>query len=343
MTSQKRIESVLVAGGAGYVGSRLVPQLLEEGYRVVVYDTLFFGHEFLPLEEDQLTVVRGDIRDAEAFGCACQGIDAVLDLACISNDASFVLDEDLSTSINRDAFEPMVLAAKRAGVRRFLYASSSSVYGVSEAPEVTEDHPLVPLTLYNRYKAECEPILFAHQDEHFTCVTIRPATICGAAPRQRLDLSVNILTNHAITNGKILVFGGTQQRPNLHIEDMCRLYRMLLEAPSEDIAGRTWNAGYQNHSMRELAEIVKRVVESELPERGPVTIETQPTDDLRSYRINADRIAREFGFTPEHTIEDAVRELCASFAAGDLPDSMSDDRYYNVRTLQKLQSAPLAA
>ena len=153
---------------------------------------------------------------------ALKGIDAVINLACISNDASFELDEKLSTSINLDAFEPMVVAAKKAGVKRFIYASSSSVYGVSDAPDVTEDHPLVPLTLYNKYKGMCEPLLFKHQSPDFVCVTIRPATLCGYAPRQRLDLSVNILTNHAINNGKITVFGGSQKRPNLHIQDMVR-------------------------------------------------------------------------------------------------------------------------
>jgi len=332
----QRIENVLIAGGAGYVGSALCPLLLDEGYRVVVYDIEYFGSDFLPKENPRLKVIRGDIRDSESFAAACNGVDAVIDLACISNDASFVLDEELSTSTNLHAFEPMVRAAKAAGVRRFVYASSSSVYGVSERPNVTEDHELAPLTLYSRYKAECEPMLFAQQTDDFTCVAIRPATVCGRAPRQRLDLSVNILTNHAVTNGKILVFGGSQLRPNLHIRDMCRLYSMLLSAPKERIAGRTWNAGYQNRSMDDIAAIVKRVVEEELPERAPIAIEHTPTDDLRSYHIDSERIRRELDFVPEHTIEDAVRDLARAFAAGEIPDSMGDDRYYNVRTLQRL-------
>src|SRR6476659_7283868 len=213
-------KNVLVTGGAGYCGSLLVPQLLAEGYNVTVYDLLYFGDSFLPKDNPRLKVIQGDIRDVAKLTAALQNQDVVLGLACISNDASFELDERLSTTINLDAFEPMVIAAKKAGVKRFIYASSSSVYGVSESPNVTEDHPLVPLTLYNKYKGMCEPLLFKHQSKDFVCVTVRPATLCGYAPRQRLDLSVNILTNHAVNAGKITVFGGALKRPNLPVQDM---------------------------------------------------------------------------------------------------------------------------
>ena len=161
---------VLVTGGAGYVGSLLTPQLHAAGYRVTVYDTLYFGDGFLPKHNPGLTVIKGDLRNTPKLAEAMQGADAVIGLGCISNDASFELDEKLSTSVNLEAFEPMVLAAKKAGVRRFIYASSSSVYGVSESPDVTEDHPLVPLTLYNKYKGMCEPLLFKHQSPEFVCV-----------------------------------------------------------------------------------------------------------------------------------------------------------------------------
>jgi nucleoside-diphosphate-sugar epimerase len=256
-----RLKNVLVTGGAGYVGSLLVPQLIEAGHKVTVYDIMYFGQDFLPKNCADLRVIDGDIRDTARLAKALQGIDAVIGLACISNDASFELDEKLSTSVNMDAFEPMVIAAKKAGVKRFVYCSSSSVYGVSESPDVTEDHPLVPLTLYNKYKGMCEPLLFKHQSPEFTCVTIRPATLCGYAPRQRLDLSVNILTNHAINAGKITVFGGSQKRPNLHVQDMVDLYKLLLEVPDEKIAGKTFNAGVQNLSIMEIAQIAKRVVQ----------------------------------------------------------------------------------
>ena len=218
---QRLFDKVLVTGGAGYCGSLLVPQLLAQGYKVTVYDIMFFGDDFLPKDNPNLKIVKGDIRDAKLLGETAKGHDAFVSLACISNDASFELDEELSTSINMDAFEPMVLAAKKAGVKRFVYASSSSVYGVSDKPDVTEDHPLVPLTLYNKYKGMCEPLLKKHTDDNFTGVIFRPATVCGYAPRQRFDLSVNILTNHAVNANKITVFGGSQMRPNLHVQDYC--------------------------------------------------------------------------------------------------------------------------
>src|ERR1700687_4405514 len=216
---QKLFNNVLVTGGAGYCGSLLVPQLLDQGYKVTVFDTMFFGDAFLPKENPNLRVVKGDIRDTAHLAATTAGHDAFVSLACISNDASFELDEALSTSVNMDAFEPMVVAAKKAGVKRFIYASSSSVYGVSDKPGVTEDHPLVPLTLYNKYKGMCEPILKKYTDATFTGVTFRPATVCGHSPRQRLDLSVNILTNHAVNAGKITVVGGSPLRPDPHIPD----------------------------------------------------------------------------------------------------------------------------
>jgi nucleoside-diphosphate-sugar epimerase len=334
-----KFKNVLVTGGAGYVGSLLVPQLLDLGYHVTVYDIMYFGDDFLPKQDPALRIIEGDIRDTAKLAKACQGQDVVISLACISNDASFELDERLSTSVNLDAFEPMVIAAKRAGVKRFIYASSSSVYGVSDKPNVTEDHPLLPLTLYNKYKGMCEPLLFKHQSPDFVCVTIRPATVCGYAPRQRLDLSVNILTNHAINNGKITVFGGTQLRPNLHVQDMCDLYELLLELPDEKIAGETFNAGYQNMSIMDIALTVRDVVAKEFPDRGNIDIVTTPTDDIRSYHINSDKIRRMLGFSPLHTVEDAVRDLCKAFKANKLPNSMADDQYFNVRRLKSLRAA----
>ncbi|MEQ8505298.1 MAG: SDR family oxidoreductase [Rhodospirillales bacterium] len=335
----QKFEHILITGGAGYVGSLLAPQLLERGHKVTVFDIMYYGDDFLPKDNPNLQVIKGDIRDTAALRKAFEGVDAVISLACISNDASFELDEGLSTSVNLDAFEPMVIAAKSAGVKRFIFASSSSVYGVSESPDVTEDHPLVPLTLYNKYKGMCEPLLFKHQSDDFVCVTIRPATLCGYAPRQRLDVSVNILTNHAVTNGKITVFGGSQMRPNLHIQDMCDCYEMLLDLPDEKIAGDIFNVAYQNMSIMDLAKIVKTVVEEEFPEKGDIEIITTPTDDIRSYHVNSDKIGRVLGFTPKYTIEDAVRGLCRAFRNGDLPNSMDDDKYFNVRRMKALNAA----
>jgi nucleoside-diphosphate-sugar epimerase len=332
-------KNVLVTGGAGYCGSLLVPQLLAEGYNVTVYDLLYFGDSFLPKDNPRLKVVPGDIRDVAKLTSVLQNQDVVLSLACISNDASFELDESLSTTINLDAFEPMVVAAKKVGVKRFVYASSSSVYGVSDKPNVTEDHPLVPLTLYNKYKGMCEPLLLKHTDDHFVGVIFRPATVCGYAPRLRLDLSVNILTNHAVTNNKITVFGGSQLRPNLHVQDYADLCKLLLVAPTEKIANQIFNCGYQNMSIMEIAHMVKKVVEQEFPQKAPIDIVTTPTDDNRSYHINSDKIKKTLGFAPKHTIEEAVRDLCRAFRDGKIPNSFSDDRFYNVRTLKKHKAA----
>ncbi len=334
-----RFKNVLVTGGAGYVGSLLVPQLLDAGYKVTVYDIMFFGDDFLPKKNPNLKSIQGDIRETAKLAAALKGIEVVINLACISNDASFELDEKLSTTINLDAFEPMVIAAKKAGVKRFIYCSSSSVYGVSESPDVTEEHALVPLTLYNKYKGMCEPLLWKHQSPEFVCVTIRPATLCGYAPRQRLDLSVNILTNHAINAGKITVFGGSQKRPNLHVQDMCDLYKLLLEVPDQKIAGQTFNAGFQNLSIMEIAQIAKRVVQEEFPDKGDIPIVTTPTNDIRSYHVNSDKIRRVLGFQPSHNIEDAVRDLCKAFKAGKLPKSMDDTFYFNVRRIKELKAA----
>ncbi len=333
-----RMKKVMVTGGAGYKGCVLVPKLLEAGYETVVYDLLLFGAEGLPTDP-RLTLVEGDVRDTAQYAHAVQGCDAVIHMACISNDPSFELDAALSRSINYDCFEPLVTASQAAGVRRFIYVSSSSVYGVSDAPEVTEEHPLVPLTDYNKYKGLCEPILLRYQSPEFTTVIVRPATVCGYSPRMRFDLTVNILTNHAVNKGRITVFGGEQKRPNLHIQDMCDAYQLMIEAPAEKISGETFNIGYQNQKIIEIAEIVRKVVEEVFPEKRPIEIVRTESNDNRSYHINSDKIFRGLGFRPKRSIEDAVRDLCAAFKSGLLPNSFDNDWYYNVRTMKAIKAA----
>ena len=323
---------VYVTGGGGYVGAVLVPKLLQAGYAVKVLDLFIYGEEALAAvaEHPNLTLVRGDLRDRALLEKTLPGCDAVIHLACISNDPSFELDPGLGTSINYDAFEPLVQAARDSGVPRFIYASSSSVYGIKEDENVTEDLPLEPLTDYSRFKALCEEILARYQSPEFTTVTIRPATVCGYSRRLRLDLTVNILTNHAVNRGKITVFGGVQRRPNIHIEDITDLYVDLLSRPAEQIAGQVWNAGYENHKVSEIAQIVRQVVGEQ------VEIVTEPTDDLRSYHISSAKIERDLGFVPRHTIEDAVRGLVEAFAAGLIPDPMTDIHYYNIKMMQAI-------
>ena len=330
------LKNVIVIGGAGYCGSILVPQLLDEGYNVTVFDIMWYGNDFLPLDNPNLKVVRGDIRDTAKVTEALQGQDTVLHLACISNDASFDLDEALSTTVNLDSFEPIVIAARAAGVKRFVFASSSSVYGVSEQPDVKEDHPLLPVSLYNKFKGMCEPLLVKHTDENFVGTIFRPATVCGYGPRQRLDVSVNILTNHALNKGKITVFGGEQLRPNLHIQDYCDACKLLMTAPDEKVANERFNVGFQNMSIMDIAKTVKNVVEEVYPDKGEIPIVVTESNDKRSYHINSDKIKDNLGFKPQHTVEDAVRDLCKAFAEGKLPNSFDDDKYYNIRTMQAI-------
>jgi nucleoside-diphosphate-sugar epimerase len=330
--------NVLVTGGAGYVGSVLVPRLLELGHTVTVLDLYMFGHDVLDAVamHPRLIQIKGDLRNPAVVEKALAGCDSVIHLACISNDPSFELNPELGKSINYDAFRPLVQAAKKAGVDRFIYASSSSVYGIKDEPEVTEDLALEPLTDYSKYKAMCEEVLEEEREPGFTTLTIRPATVCGYGPRQRLDVIVNILTNHAVNNRRIKVFGGDQARPNIHIDDMVRLYEMVLTMPAEKIDGKIYNAGLDNASVRDLAEIVKSVVERDNEVGGTIELETVPTDDNRSYRVSSKKIAQELGFRPQKTIEDAVRDLVSAMKNGKLKDTMNDIRYYNIKTMQAI-------
>ncbi len=327
-------QKVFVTGGAGYVGSVLIPKLLAAGHQVKVLDLYIYGEHVLDAVKDNpnLEQIKGDIRDRALLEKIIPGCDVVIHLACISNDPSFELNPDLGKSINYDAFLDLVDVAKKNNVQRFIYASSSSVYGIKEDENVTEALPLEPLTDYSKFKAMCEEVLLKEQSPDFTTVVIRPATVCGYSPRLRLDLTVNILTNHAVNNGKITVFGGAQKRPNIHIEDMTDLYVQLLEMPAEKIAGKIFNAGYENHTVTQIAEVVRHVVGED-----KIEIVTTPTDDNRSYHISSAKIKDELGFEPQHTIEDAVSDLLDAFNSDKIPNSMSDIRYFNIKVMQDLE------
>jgi nucleoside-diphosphate-sugar epimerase len=260
---------------------------------------------------------------------AMQGCDAVIHLACISNDPSFDLDPALGKSINFDAFRPMVRIAKELSVKRFIYASSSSVYGVKEEKNVTETLSLDPLTDYSKYKAECELILQEEAVPGFETVIIRPATVCGYASRLRLDLTVNILTTHAYFNKKIKVFGGEQLRPNIHIADMVAAYLCVLDADKNKVDGQTFNVGYQNLPVAEIAELVKQSFAQE-----DIAIEVVPTNDNRSYHVSSEKIKKELGFSPTHTIQHAINDLKEAFAKGLVNDPFTNEIYYNIKQMQ---------
>ena len=320
------------------MGSRLVPQLLKKGYKVTVYDILYYTNNYLPNDNKDLKIIEGDIRDSHKLESACANHDVFLNLACISNDASFELDEKLSKSVNFDSFEPMVVAAKKSGIKRFIYASSSSVYGLSSEKNVTEDHPLVPLTLYNKFKGLCEPQLLNNTSKNFEGVIFRPATVCGYAPRQRFDLSVNILTSHAINKKEITVFGGKQLRPNLHIKDYCDAVEVLIDSPTEKIKNEIFNIGYQNMSIADISLCVKKVVEEEFKEFSEIPIKTVESNDNRSYHINSDKIFNSLGFRPKLSIEDAVRELCVEFKKNSFKDPLNNELYFNIKRMKNIQA-----
>lgn len=319
---------VWVGGSNGYVGSLLVPHLLAEGYQVVGFDTQWFGDAYLPKDNDSLLLVKGDIRDIPSVRKSMEGCDAVVMLACLSNDVSCNLDQQLSEEINIHAFEPVVIAAKESGVKRFIYASSSSVYGINDLPDVTEECELVPVTLYNRSKMECEKKLWPHHDDNFTCIVVRPATVCGPAPRMRFDLTVNVMTRDAVCRGAVTVFGGTQKRPNLHIKDMVDCYKLLLKAPKQTVAGQTYNVGRQNMTVMEIAQLISKTAGELLGKQIPINV--KGFSDNRSYKVNSDKIAKQLGFVPKHSVEDAIRDIVMRFQDGYWPDALENKIYTNV-------------
>ena len=322
-------KSLFITGGAGYVGAVLVPRLLSDGHKVTVLDLMIYGDDVIDAHPN-LKIVKGDIRDIDLVNQIMPGHDTVIHLACISNDPSFELNPDLGRSINLDSFEPLVKASKDLGIKRFINASSSSVYGIKNEKDVSEEMSLEPLTDYSKFKAECELILTKYQSEDFTTVSVRPATVCGYSPRQRLDVVVNILTNLAFHQRKIKVFGGNQLRPNIHIEDMVEVYCQLIDAPSRMIAGEIFNAGYENQSVMELAQTVGNAFENS------VEIEVTPSNDDRSYHISSAKIKKLLGFETKHTIADAVRDLKAAFEEGRLKNPIDNELYYNIRRMQAL-------
>jgi len=323
------MKKIFITGGAGYVGSVLTPYLISKGYQITVLDLMIYGEDVLK-ENKNLKIIKGDIRDKNLLKKIIPGHDAVIHLACISNDPSFELNPKLGQSINYDAFEPLVKLSKESSVKRFIYASSSSVYGIKKEKNVDELKSLEPLTDYSKFKAECEKILFNYESNDFTTVVIRPATVCGYGVRQRLDVVVNILTNLAYHKRKILVFGGNQLRPNIHIEDMARVYDTVLKAENKLVAGQIFNAGYENQKVIELAGIVKKVIGED------VQLDIEPSEDNRSYHISSNKIKNILKFSTQKTIEDAVKDLKAAFDKKLLDNTLTNKKYFNIKMMNSI-------
>jgi nucleoside-diphosphate-sugar epimerase len=316
------------------VGSKLIPKLLKKGYFVKVYDTFWYGKDIFSEHKSnpKLELIEADIRDSDKLSNSIKGCTDVIHLACISNDPSYDLDPKLGEEVNFNSFEPLVNYSVNSGVQRFIYASSSSVYGVKEEEKVTEKLSLNPLTDYSKFKAMCEPILLEKTSNNFITTVVRPATLCGYAPRQRLDLSVNILTNHAVNERLIRVFGGDQYRPNLHIDDMCDAYLNLLDQPESLVNGEIFNIGAENMSIREISELVAAEIGQ------PLEIRVENTPDNRSYRVSSEYIKEKIGFTPKLGVREAVRDLKNAFDQGLLQNSLKDSKYFNLKRMNEILS-----
>ncbi|HLB41760.1 MAG TPA: SDR family oxidoreductase [Gammaproteobacteria bacterium] len=306
---------ILVTGGCGYKGSVLVPKLISNGHTVTVVDVMWFGN-FLP-QHPNLNVIQSDIRDMQTSWF--KDIDAIIHLASVANDPCCELDPKLTWEISALATMQLADQAVKNGIKQFIYASSSSVYGVSDAPQVTEDTPLNPISEYNKAKMVAERVLLSYANELIVQI-VRPATVCGYSPRMRLDVSVNMLTIQALITGLIMVFGGDQERPNIHIDDITDLYIFLLENKLPGI----FNAGFENLSILEIAKNIISLVNAE--------IKITPSNDPRSYRINSDKLLKT-GFKPKKCVRDAIQELIAHYKQGNLKD---EDRFYNIRTMKEL-------
>jgi nucleoside-diphosphate-sugar epimerase len=323
------MKKIFVTGGAGYVGSKLIPALLNLGHEVTVLDLMIYGEDVLP-DNDKLTKIKGDIRNTSLLKKILPSHQVLIHLACISNDPSFELNPTLGKSINLDAFEPLVKLCIKSKLEQFIYASSSSVYGIKKEKNVTEDMKLEPLTDYSKFKGDCENILNKYKSDNFITTTIRPSTVCGYAKRQRLDLVVNILTNHAFFNREINVFGGDQLRPNVHIDDMVRSYLAVLTADVKKVNGEIFNVGFKNQSVNELAYNVKEVIGND------VKIFRTESNDNRSYHVSCQKIKDILGFETKYTINDAVQDLKISFEKKILQNTFENEFFFNIKRMNNI-------
>ncbi len=306
---------ILVTGACGYKGTVLVPKLLSSGHEVIAIDTMWFGNYLKP--HKNLTVEQVDVRDSDKI--RLDRVDAIIHLSSIANDPCGDLDPKLTWEVSALATMQLADKAARKGVRRFIYASSGSVYGVKEEAQVTEDLELRPISEYNKTKMVAERVLLSYANELVVQI-IRPATVCGYSPRMRLDVSVNLLTMQALTKEHITVFGGDQVRPNIHIDDITDVYLFMLDHPQHQ---GIYNAGFENISIMDIA---RRVTE-----HAPARITVTESNDPRSYRVNSDKLLAT-GYRPKKTVDDAICEIVDKFRLGQLKD---EDRFHNLRWMQR--------
>lgn len=323
------MKKILIIGGGGYVGSALADYLCKKGYEISIYDLFIYGEDVFN-SKDKLNIIQGDIRDQKKLAKTIEGNEILIHLACISNDPSFELNPKLGKSINFDAFEPVVKLSVEKGIKRFIYASSSSVYGIKNEKNVKEDMSLEPLTDYSKYKVQCENILLNYKSNNFEIVIIRPATVCGYSKRQRLDVIVNILSNLAYHKREIYVFGGEQLRPNIHITDMIRAYEVLIDADKDRVNGEIFNAGWENKSVNEIANTVKKNMGND------IKITRTSTNDNRSYHISSEKIKNILNFETKFTIDDAVKDLKNAFEKKLLKNTLSNELYFNIKRMNGL-------
>ncbi len=321
-------KKILVLGGGGYIGSVLVEKLAKMNHLVRIFDLFIYGNNLVNF--NNIEIIKGDIRSKEDIEKIFKDINIVFHLACISNDPSFELNPKLSKSINYDSFGPIVKLAKDNGVERFIYASSSSVYGLRNEIEINEELELKPLTDYSKYKAMCEDILIRESTREFNILIARPATVCGYSKRLRLDLTVNILTINAINKNSILVYGGEQKRPNIHIDDICNFYIDCININSNRFNDKIYNVGFENLKIIEIANIVKKTLNTNIP------IIIEKTDDIRSYHISSKKVNNEFGFKTHKNITDAIVEINNASKNKLIIDPLNNPNYYNINKMKEL-------